>query len=1029
MAGNKNSELEQKKEENESLTAAISNMSYSEYSRLTDFITLSQDLKAKQEALDIMAADTTPSAIGASYVADTLEPNSQGDLVTLVAKTSGEQVIIDNIYRRLNIPLDKVVYSLFKNAIVIAEFAHESDVKPIEKGFGKMISAVEGVGEKSSTEDVMVKINKSKVVPKIRIISDTTRVFPILQYENVVGYIEVTTDILNEFDFTSDYVSYKDVVIHPASDYTYVKFGFRTESNPLRLRVKQEDGTIMEYDIDQGRSLLESAYPAWQTLSIMRDAVNLARLAYSASSIVVQTEVGNMTEAQIELARNKLKDLFENRLAFGKNGAKSYLQPQIKPNYIYAFTSNGVGAITTNTIGGDYNPGVLTDLQYFEDEFFGGMGAVKQHYARTCLRGNTPIRLLNGQVFTIEELANNPDEAIGKGIMSCAPDGTLVPTKIVDVIKTRKDATFKRVHLDTGSFIDLTPDHLVMMRDGTFKKVEELNPGDSLMPFNSEYRRGRLIVQDNKTGKKERQYRLVAKAMGIDPEPGYAIHHKDHIKSNDDFSNLVKMSNQEHSQHHLESNGYRLSQLGVTGRIDKIRSLSKEEVSRIFGKGIKTAWERYGHLGGMKKGYKLSEETKRRISIANTGKKRDPEKIKKAILASMKPESISKRVEAYKKWLDTEAGRKWKKEHDLKEKIRGEESRRSKIRNVRCFCCGKVFSRKFTKNELSSWYLDYLDKKEFIWCSRECLNKGSYGGKLSRSLRLLENKGFEGYEEARLSGEFGRPDTYLKLSTLAEILKKIDEYSPIVENHKVTFVEDLEVIEDAYDLSVEADTHTFAVLAGIFIHNSDSAGLDGGGAVEQYEKRYRSYVAQFKRLTAQFIKNCINNILLSRNLFGTYDNFDVKLNKAYQEDDYQEINLQQTKLGFLQSAIEFLGVEDPKKLMDIKLQALKTIITDKNFLEALSQAVLEEPTPGLDANDNGTEFDNMEDLGGTGGGGNGLMDQISTIGTPDEDLSTPTETPEGANEIGGEDVGGEEPADELPPVSDVVPESQIDEGE
>lgn len=593
MAGNKNSELEQKKEENESLVAAISNMSYSEYSRLTDFITLSQDLKAKQEALDIMAADTTPSAIGASYVADTLEPNSQGDLVTLVAKTSGEQVIIDNIYRRLNIPLDKVVYSLFKNAMVIAEFAHESDVRPIEKGFGKMISAVEGTGEKSSTEDVMVKINKSRVVPKIRIISDTTRVFPILQYENVVGYIEITTDILNEFDFTSDYVSYKDVVIHPASDYTYVKFGFRTESNPLRLKVKQEDGTIMEYDIDQGRSLLESAYPAWQTLSIMRDAINLARLAYSASSVVVQTEVGNMTEAQIELARNKLKDLFENRLAYGKNGAKSYLQPQIKPNYIYAFTSNGVGAITTSTIGGDYNPGVLTDLQYFEDEFFGGMGAVKQHYART----------------------------------------------------------------------------------------------------------------------------------------------------------------------------------------------------------------------------------------------------------------------------------------------------------------------------------------------------------------------------------------------------------------------------------------------------SDSAGLDGGGAVEQYEKRYKSYVSQFKRLTAQFIKNCINNILLSRNLFGTYDNFEVKLNKAYQEDDYQEINLQQTKLGFLQSAIDFLGVEDPKKLTDLKLQALKTVITDKNFLEALSQAVLENPTPGSGVGDNGGELDEIEDLGGTGGGGNGLMDQISTIGTPDEDLSPPTETPEGVDETGGEEIGGGEPADELPPVSDVVPESQIDEGE
>ena len=114
--------------------------------------------------------------------------------------------------------------------------------------------------------------------------------------------------------------------------------------------------------------------------------------------------------------------------------------------------------------------------------------------------------------------------------------------------------------------------------------------------------------------------------------------------------------------------------------------------------------------------------------------------------------------------------------------------------------------------------------------------------------------------------------------------------------------------------------------------------------------------------------------------------------------------------------------------MDLKLQALKTIITDKSFLEALSQAVLEEPAPKPDTNDNGAEFDDMEDLGGTGGGGNGLMDQISTIGTPDEDLSTPTETPEGVDETGGGEVEGGE-AEELPPVNEVVPESQIDEGE
>lgn len=355
----------------EELAKAISALGYTEYQRLTDFISLSQQLKAKQDAIDIMASDSTPSAIAASYVADTLEPNSQGDLVTLVAKSAGEQMIVDNIYKRLRLPLDEIVYSLFKNAIVIGEFAHEADLPEVKNK------------TKSATEDVKVMVHNSELAPKLKIIKETTRVFPIKQFGEVVGFIEITKEDFANFNFSDDQLSYKDVVIHSPNDYVYCKFGFRPESVPLTLKVKNEDGTIDEYEIDQGRSLLEAAFPAWQTLSIMKDAINLARLAYSAQAVVVQTEVGNMTEPQIELARNKLKDLFENRLTFGQNGAKSYLQPQIKPNYIYSFTNKGNGAITTTTLGGDYNPGVLSDLQYFEDEFFGAMGVVKQHFART----------------------------------------------------------------------------------------------------------------------------------------------------------------------------------------------------------------------------------------------------------------------------------------------------------------------------------------------------------------------------------------------------------------------------------------------------------------------------------------------------------------------------------------------------------------------------------------------------------------------------------------------------------------------
>ena len=575
--------LEKENIEDKELVAAISALGYSEYQRLTEFINLSQQLKAKQDAIDIMASDSTPSAIAASYVADTLEPNSQGDLVTLEAKTAGEQMIVDNIYKRLKLPLDEIVYSLFKNAIVIGEFAHEADLPE-----GKAKS-------RSATEDVKVKIHRSELAPKVKILKDTTRVFPIKQYGETVGFIEVTKDDFVNFNFSDDKLSYQDVVIHSPNDYVYSKFGFRPESTPLTLKVVGEDGEVVEYEIDQGRSLLESAYPAWQTLSIMKDAINLARLAYSAQAIVVQTEVGNMTEPQIELARNKLKDLFENRLTLGRNGAKSYMQPQVKPNYIYSFTNKGNGAITTTTLGGDYNPGVLSDLKYFEDEFFGAMGVVKQHFART----------------------------------------------------------------------------------------------------------------------------------------------------------------------------------------------------------------------------------------------------------------------------------------------------------------------------------------------------------------------------------------------------------------------------------------------------SDSAGLDGGGAVEEYSKRYKSYIYQFKRLLSDFIKNCINQVLESRGLMGTYDNFEVKVNKAYEEDDLQVTNHQSSKLSFLSEAIEFLGLKDEKKVQELKLQALKSIITDKSFMESLSSAVLEEVDSESSGDDSQSEGDDSL------GGGGELPPEISSIGEESNfDLGMGEEIPIEGEDLGeelettGEDFNESELSaedDTLPEVSEIVNEGEIEE--
>ena len=50
----------------------------------------------------------------------------------------------------------------------------------------------------------------------------------------------------------------------------------------------------------------------------------------------------------------------------------------------------------------------------------------------------------------------------------------------------RRDARVFRVTLDDGSSFRATDDHLIMLRDGSYRQVKDLQSGDSLNPFHSE---------------------------------------------------------------------------------------------------------------------------------------------------------------------------------------------------------------------------------------------------------------------------------------------------------------------------------------------------------------------------------------------------------------------------------------------------------------------------------------------------------------------------------------------------------------
>jgi len=98
-----------------------------------------------------------------------------------------------------------------------------------------------------------------------------------------------------------------------------------------------------------------------------------------------------------------------------------------------------------------------------------------------CIAGDTKIATPDGFI-TIKELA---DKGRDNEFITYAYDHNLkkvVPAMARNAHYTRDEMTYK-VTFDDGSFIITTWEHQLMKRDGSFERVMNLKPGDSMMPF------------------------------------------------------------------------------------------------------------------------------------------------------------------------------------------------------------------------------------------------------------------------------------------------------------------------------------------------------------------------------------------------------------------------------------------------------------------------------------------------------------------------------------------------------------------
>lgn len=180
-----------------------------------------------------------------------------------------------------------------------------------------------------------------------------------------------------------------------------------------------------------------------------------------------------------------------------------------------------------------------------------------------CLHPDTKIAVPGGYK-TIKELS--VEYGIEKEFIVYSYDHNkkqIVPAIAKQARKTTTDHAWK-VTFENGQEIIGTSNHRLMMRDGTYRTIEQLNIGDSLMPF---YRKDLIKTKQdsgegyrwiytmhNDSGRKKgwiAEHILMAEwAAGRRLKKNEVVHHINFIKNDNNPENLVIMDNDEHLRYH-----------------------------------------------------------------------------------------------------------------------------------------------------------------------------------------------------------------------------------------------------------------------------------------------------------------------------------------------------------------------------------------------------------------------------------------------------------------------------------------------
>lgn len=314
-----------------------------------------------------------------------------------------------------------------------------------------------------------------------------------------------------------------------------------------------------------GKSMIEGARKLFKQLVLMEDAMLLQRIMRAPERRIFKIDVGNIppteVDSHIQNIITKVKKVPYMDPQTGEYNLKFNMQNMLEDFYLPVRGSESGTSI--ETLPGLSNDGQIEDIEYLRNKMMAALKIPKaflgydEGIQGKCISPLTMIPLIDGRVLTVSDLIDEFNAGKQNYVYSLDTDtNSIVPGEIEWAGYTRLNTQIVRVNLDNGKYIECTPDHKFLTRNGEWIEAQDLNTGQALMPLylgNGGYKKHYTTVYNPSTEKYTLVHRLVADHYNI-KEDGKVIHHKDYNSRNNNPDNLDgSMTFFEHREFHQKN--------------------------------------------------------------------------------------------------------------------------------------------------------------------------------------------------------------------------------------------------------------------------------------------------------------------------------------------------------------------------------------------------------------------------------------------------------------------------------------------